>query len=132
LNLPRDHPRYWEQSIHLTGLNSSLFEEHIGKIQEIEEIFARSLPDDSLEPWTCHNIDGYESIGLANRYFTNQRYQDTDSTIAFSHEVDPLGILKNASKSGLVHSDDNEVQYIEVTSFSPEGKPKYVRVTHSL
>jgi hypothetical protein len=67
---------------------------------------------------------GHEFISLSNRYFTNQRHQNTDSTLVFSHDVDPLGILKNASKSGLVHMEDNEVQYIEVSSFSSEGKPK--------
>jgi hypothetical protein len=120
LNLCSDGPQYWSQQVFLTGFGSSLFDEYINKIREVEQLFARALPEGGLEPWTPHSSEGHPSIRLWNRYFTHEQYGGSEPPLVFSLDVDPLGILKNASNQGFVHLEDNRVQYMEASS--REGK----------
>jgi hypothetical protein len=89
----------------------------------MELLFARSLPEGSLEHWQPEDTEGHPSIQLRNRYFTNKRDQGSQPALSFSSEVDPKRILTNAANQGVVHLEDNLVKYYEA-SYPKPGKIK--------
>jgi hypothetical protein len=105
--------RYWKQSIQLTGLGTQTFDDCIKKIREIEALFKRHLPADSLNMWKENNFEGHPAIFSANKFFTDRHDRGCQTTIPFSPNVDPNQVLSKAMGQEFVHLMDNEVSYFE-------------------
>jgi hypothetical protein len=96
----------------------------VHKIRQIEQLFARQIPAGALEVWQPYETEGHVALRLWNRYFTRKRDQGSRPAVPFSPVIDPAGILARACDQGVVHLEDNEVQYYEAIYPKP-GKIKY-------
>ena len=121
----RSHkPRYWRQSVRLTGLSCPFFSEYEGKIQYIETLLARQVSSQSLEKWQGGHINGHSNIGASNLFFTDHRFQQSKPSVPFAASVDPRGILTTAMGDSLVHLEDNEVLYFQASQNTSTNKTK--------
>lgn len=101
------------QSITITGFGNLNVNDCIESIHGIHQSFSRSLPIDSLEPWTPSKYDGYPAIDMGNRYFTDCRDVGGEAIMPFKDTVDPDGILQGLTGQAFVHTEENEVEYFE-------------------
>jgi hypothetical protein len=67
--------------------------------------------EDNVIPWTKQTYLDYEAISFSNRYFSNASKRSYLQAIPFTQEEDPFGKLAYLSGKGLVHAEDNIVQY---------------------
>ncbi|KAF8646078.1 hypothetical protein AX16_007401 [Volvariella volvacea WC 439] len=88
--------------------------------------FHRAVPESKLLAWegTSCSLSSGRTISFLNRYFTHTSECKGLRPIPFSPEVDPRGILGCALSSSLIHTSDNEVEYLELISKSRQ-EPKY-------
>ena len=104
---------YLRQSIMLTGLSLSKFNDAIMSIRAIEDIFRRQVVDRNIEMWVPSAFQGHQSIDVGNRYFTPSQHALQDRHISFSPAIDPDNILSEAMGEEFVHTEDNDVEYYE-------------------
>ena len=102
-----------KQSLALTGLGGTKFSTIIENIYDIQHIFERSLPHNTMEVWVPSYYDTSEVLDMANRYFTDRRDINGDAPISFGTEIDPHNILTNAMANEFVRLQENKVEYYE-------------------
>jgi hypothetical protein len=97
----------------LTGLGATKFSTLIENIYDIQHVFERSLPHNSMEEWVPGYYETFEALDMGNRYFTDRRDINGDTPISFGTEIDPHNILTNALSNEFVHLQENKVEYYE-------------------
>jgi hypothetical protein len=103
------------QSITLTTFDTGSINESISSIYAIHHLFARMLPEKSMEPWCPTMFDEFPAIDMGNRYFMNRKDILSSDTLDFHTSVDPKGILTAVmTGSELAHTAENEVAYFEL------------------
>lgn len=101
----------------MTGLNSTLFDKAAQATQEIYGHFDREFEEGTLMTWGVKGPDdeGPELVA-SNRYFTPVLDAGADKNTPFGLGVDSHGVLARmlgvgGGSSGVVHTEDNQVQY---------------------
>jgi hypothetical protein len=103
------------QSITLTSFGTGSMNELISSIYAIHHLFARVLPENSMEPWSPTMFDECPAVDMGNRYFTNRKDISLSEALDFKTSVDPNGILTAAmAGTEFAHTVENEVAYFEL------------------
>ncbi|SJL05828.1 uncharacterized protein ARMOST_09164 [Armillaria ostoyae] len=121
----KDKLRFMTQKLTLTGLGSVRFKGSVEALKEIERTGEREFREGQLQGWMPTQVQGYDAIELANRYFRPRGKDYHGEEHALSDEVDPKGILKRNAGSHLIHTKDNEVLYFR--GIIEKGKKKYIK-----
>ena len=61
---------YMRQSVMLTGLSSSKFNNAMASTCAIEDMFQQVIPTGTMDDWAPSSFQGYTTIDISNRYFT--------------------------------------------------------------
>jgi len=85
----------------------------IENIYDIQHVFERLLPRNTLEEWVPSYYETFEALDMGNPYFTNRCDMNGDTHIPFSTEIDPHNILTDALSHEFVHLAENKVEYYE-------------------
>jgi len=104
-----------QQSVTLTGLGTSQFEESVEAMKEFYSLFEREFPADMMVPWLpgpCSLSSG-RTMSFTNRFFTKRTEALTLKAIPFSYQVDPKGFLNRMTSKDLFHAQENQVQYLK-------------------
>ena len=86
----------------------------ISNIYDIQLVYERLLPHDTLEEWVPSFYENFEALDMANRYFTVPHDMNGDTPIPFGIEINPHNILSDALSNEFVHLPENKVEYYEV------------------
>jgi hypothetical protein len=105
--------QYWQQSVKLTGLGSPVFQEYMEKMLEIEDMFARELPSDTLISPPAISFNNYYAIRTTNRFLTPRQEQDSQPQLPISSTIDPFRLLARVPQESFVHLPVNQVEYLE-------------------
>jgi hypothetical protein len=97
----------------LTGLGATKFSTMIENIYDIQHVFERSLPHNTMEEWVPSYYEAFEVLDMGNRYFTDRHNMNGETHIPFGTEIDPHNILTNALSYEFVHVQENKVEYYE-------------------
>jgi len=102
------------QSVMLTGLSSSKFNDALVSTRAIEDMFRQMIPTGTMDDWAPSSFQGHMTIDISNRYFTPAHHaSQDDEQVPFSVTVDPDRILSMAMGNEFIHTEDNEVEYYE-------------------
>jgi len=102
------------QSVMLTGLSSTKFNNAMASIRAIEDMFRQLIATGQMDDWAPSNFKGHMTIDISNRYFTPAHdASHQDEQVPFSMAVDPDRLLSVAMGNDFVHTEDNEVEYYE-------------------
>lgn len=105
---------FMRQSVMLTGLSSSTFDEALDSVCTIQDMFRQYMIDGTMEDWAPSIFQEHSSIDVGNRYFTPHQNALLHRQISFDPVVDPDNILTAAMADGkFVHVEDNQVEYYE-------------------
>ena len=102
------------QSVSITGLQSSTFDNIIHTVAETHALFGRAVGTENLQE--CEIITSYKGMSaleLSNRYFTPRKDMAEDSELVLSADIDPYGSLSKAAGTGLCYTEENAVLYFE-------------------
>jgi len=114
LNREPNRRTYLRQSVMLTGLSSSKFNDALASTRAIEDMFRQMIPTGTMDDWAPSSFRGHTTIDISNRYFTlAHRASQDDEQVPFSVAVDPDRILSMAMGNEFIHTEDNEVEYYE-------------------
>jgi hypothetical protein len=94
-------------------MGGSSFNTSINSIYEIHQLFARALPEKSMDDWSPSSYDGFEAIDAANHYFTDRHDATSELQVQFKNSVDPDQLLETAAEEQFIHTAENEVEYYE-------------------
>lgn len=117
------------QGIILTGLGTATFNEAMESAMLIHAQFERAFKEGAVDKCQLPTYETYEAFGASNRYFSSRRLNGTATCVAFPPLVDPKGILAGLAGDDLVHSDENQVYYYEITEFDEMGNLRSVSTT---
>ncbi|TFK58137.1 hypothetical protein BDN72DRAFT_782474, partial [Pluteus cervinus] len=102
-----------QQSVTLSGLGTTTFEESLTALQEMYTVFSRQFPEGRLMPWQAgtSTLGDGGSFTLSNRYFTKRSEGQQMQSVPFPVNVDPKKILTRMLTSSLIHTEENDTQY---------------------
>jgi len=109
--------------VQLTGLSTPSFQTCIDNLQHIHTAFGRQVPEGELESIQTATFLDHPCVDIATRYYTSRREDPTGTTVPFSSDVDPNGILQAMVTDDHFHGVDNQVLYY--TLIGREGKKQY-------
>lgn len=112
--------RYMHQSVRLTGLGSSHFQDGVDGMANIVNFIGNKLDDDDVEGWTPSHFQEWKAIDFVNCLFVRQNIEGDIASVPFANGVDPEGVLARVSGSEWVHTKENTVQYF--TRVVKDGK----------
>ncbi|KAK0502547.1 hypothetical protein EDD18DRAFT_1100960 [Armillaria luteobubalina] len=112
------------QSITVTGLGCTSFDDVIAMLQEMKLTAERVFKHGTLDKWTPSMYQGFPMLTLSNQYFQIVKEGAQHEAVPFSDDVDPAGILQHLGKRDMVHSEDNVVQYFKAQT-DDEGKCRF-------
>ena len=94
------------------------------EIEHITQLFDRSFPSNTLEPWKCSFLPGttHPVVDIANRYFSDKRHVQSEDIIELPRDIDPRGVLKKAAAGQYVYTSENEVKYFRKVKVEEEVK----------
>ena len=84
-----------QQTIVITGLQSSTFSKIIPTIAKVHVVFSHAVGAERLEE--CQIITSYRGMSaleLSNRYFTSHKRMAEGSELVLSTDIDPMDILR--------------------------------------
>ncbi|TDL13760.1 hypothetical protein BD410DRAFT_686009, partial [Rickenella mellea] len=73
--------------------------------------FKMSVKEGLYDSYKSSQVNNYITIQASNRFFSRRDQTAQATPLTFSAAVDPKGILSAAGGRGLVHLEDNLVQY---------------------
>jgi hypothetical protein len=117
------------QGIILTGLGTSTFNEAMESAMLIHTQFERAFKEGAVDKCQLPTYKTYEVFGASNCYFSLCRYNGTATGVAFPPLVDPKGILAGLAGDNLIHLDENQGYYYEITKFNKTGNLRSVSTT---
>ncbi|TDL13365.1 hypothetical protein BD410DRAFT_847026 [Rickenella mellea] len=100
-----------QQNVVLSGFGTSGFLQYEQAISFIDRKFQMSVKEGLYDPYKPNYVDHYFTIEASNQFFHRRNRIAQAMPLTFSAEVDPKGILTKAAGQGLVHLEDNSVQY---------------------
>ncbi|KAL0574859.1 hypothetical protein V5O48_007099 [Marasmius crinis-equi] len=110
---------YMSQQVVLSGLGSAVFDRAMDGINAVEKQFRRNLDDDEVETHKIFGtLDGHTTIELSNRYVTSIHATNGLPAIELERDIDPEGYLARAMGGKYVRTEENRVQFFEVTERS--------------
>ncbi|TFK59963.1 hypothetical protein BDN72DRAFT_724233, partial [Pluteus cervinus] len=111
--IPRNKAQYLTQSVTISGLGTSTFEDSITALNEMYTVFSRQFPEGRLMPLQSNSSNWGlgRSLVLSNRYFTKRSEGPQMKSVPFPAAVDPRKILTRYLTSSLIHTEENDVQY---------------------
>ncbi|PBK94524.1 hypothetical protein ARMGADRAFT_927444, partial [Armillaria gallica] len=112
------------QKVTIIGLNTSFFTEVMDTIKEINLMAQHKFKEETLKPWTMSNFQGMDALECMNRYFRRIANMEGDTSIPFSRDIVPKGILTEMVRPDLTHTEENSVQYFR-SSVLGDGKRRY-------
>lgn len=120
--MPRTKLPFLNQNLTLTGLDTAQFEQSLDAITALHGLFERQFMEGRMIGWQPppSTLDSGRSLILSNRYFTRRSEAKTMKSVPFSPKVDPKGYLADVLSTQLIHTQENEVQYL--TRVSDMGK----------
>jgi hypothetical protein len=74
-----------------------------------------------LEKWKPPSFGAHTAFDTSNRYFSSRRMNGSATPVAFPEMVDPNGILAGLAGGDLIHCEENQVYYYEITEFDSDG-----------
>ncbi|EAU86577.2 hypothetical protein CC1G_07773 [Coprinopsis cinerea okayama7 len=105
--------RYMRQHVKITGFGDPTFQAAFERIEEAYLKLNGSLKDGLLEGWGPATFNNHTAIEANTRYFTHVSAVGDRQKVPFSRFVDPDGVLASLAQNEFVHTEDNEVQYLE-------------------
>jgi hypothetical protein len=105
---------FMRQSVAVTGLGTTAFDDAIQSILAIEDVFARQVGEKKMVPWKRGTYQEWDSMDISNRYFTHRRTDRNIQPVPFDRLVDPDGTLEALAGEDKVHGMDNVVEYYEL------------------
>lgn len=112
------------QGVTLTGFGSASFNRAIDSIFLIHTLFGRALRDGMLEKWQPPRFGSHVAFDSSNRYFSSRRLNSSAVPVSFPELVDPKGILAALAGDDLIHCEENQVYYYEITDHDDNGNMK--------
>lgn len=101
-----------QQKLVLSGLTSKLYTEDLGALYDVYDTLVRMVPaGHSVDTWTSLPK---EQLSISNRLFTPQGDTYEHTECALDAVMDPSGEIARLAKSlGLMHAEENKVEYLE-------------------
>ena len=103
------------QSVQVTGLGNTSFENLLADIARIQALFKRAAGPFLQDEAAVSQFEEFAAIDASNRYFnprtTSGRNQEDECPI--TSDIDPKGYLKKAAGDLFVHTKENKVRYYE-------------------
>lgn len=129
-SLPK-RPLYIQQGVTISGFGSYEFERSVEGLRRLYLAAATMLPENhAVRSWRPDEFYGYPCLNFVNRYFTAVAHAKGEGLPAFGKGVDPHDRLLEfvaSPKHGVVHIEENEVQYYKrVGHTRPEAFSQYV------
>lgn len=118
--------RFLSQRVKITGLGTSNFQACIDNMLWIHELFARHMPEGSLQPFSISNMEQFPCMDFSTRYFSSRREDPLGEAVPFQKHVDPKNTLQSISIGDLFHGHDNKVLYYTLMNDGIGGKHKYI------
>ncbi|TFK59336.1 hypothetical protein BDN72DRAFT_905949 [Pluteus cervinus] len=114
LKIARNKAFFLHQSLMLSGLGTTTFEESLSALTKIWTVFGRQFPEGRLMPWQAgvSAFGGAGTLTLSNRYFTKKSEAGQMQGVPFPSNVDPKKILTKMLNPSLIHTAENNVQYV--------------------
>ncbi|KAK7036594.1 hypothetical protein VNI00_011527 [Paramarasmius palmivorus] len=110
-------PKHVQQRVVLTGLNTATFTAAVDGLAQIVKALRANIRD--YQPFeTSTTTEGYQTIDIANRYFTSKRFAKEQDHIRIPTHIDPKGILNDMRGDTFVHTIDNTVEYYRMITTS--------------
>jgi hypothetical protein len=78
----------------------------------------------AMEQFTVGQINEFDTIQLATRYFTSRPEDPSSISVLFDRLVDPKGIMAGLSDETYFHSGDNEVLYYTLKGGGDTNEPR--------
>jgi hypothetical protein len=89
----------------------------VSNISAIFSEFSRHFPEDDIHVWKPDTFLTHSALNVYNRYFYSAQDCPNQVSIPMGDYVDPDHTLASlGSAAGLVHTEDNQVQYFKITS----------------
>ncbi|KAF8868776.1 hypothetical protein BD779DRAFT_1683078 [Infundibulicybe gibba] len=117
--------KFLRQTVAVTGLGSTKFEDATEAGHAIFEIFQREFQEGKVEQWVTERSNGHSCMFISNRYMTPRRDAPDMNHIPFGADVDPNGHLESMIKEGFVHGEENIVEYY--TQQISEGRKSFLK-----
>ncbi|KAF8873465.1 hypothetical protein BD779DRAFT_1679176 [Infundibulicybe gibba] len=132
--------KFLRQTVAVTGLGSTKFEDATEAGHAIFEIFQREFQEGKVEQWVTERSNGHSCMFISNRYMTPRRDAPDMNHIPFGADVDPNGHLESMIKEGFLKAgpqsfrvgDLVDVQLSFVIVPLKEQRYKMVTVLHSI
>lgn len=121
-----DRHRFLSQRVRITGLGTSNFQACIDNMLWIHELFARHMPEGSLEAFSIPNMEQFPCMDFSTRYFTSRREDPMGEVVPFQKHVDPKSTLQSISIGDLFHGQDNKVLYYTLLKDDTRDEHKYI------
>ncbi|TFK60499.1 hypothetical protein BDN72DRAFT_779335, partial [Pluteus cervinus] len=113
LKMARNKAFLLHQSVTLCGLGTKTFEESLSALTKIWTVFGRQFPEGRLMPWQAGaSVFGGGTLTFSNRHFTKKSEAGQMQSAPFPSNVDPKKILTKMLNSSLIHTAENNVQYV--------------------
>jgi hypothetical protein len=113
---PRQVRNLWQYA-KITGLGATSFDAAIQKVDEIHQLFCRTVsPGDTVTPPSFSPHKGDSAVDVHARYFTDRHSAPGLKHIPFKPDVNPMHILENLRGVKFIHAPDNDVQYCKKVS----------------
>ncbi len=105
----------------LIGGKHDNFDKTITALRNFEKIVDEKPKDGRIVPFEIGRVNGYDAIRLSVPWFLRAPKSFTLSSSKLDPRTDPDGYLALLLKknAGLVHTDDNKVEYLEALPESP-------------
>ena len=114
LNREPNRRTYMHQSVMLTSLLSTKFNDALASTCTIEDMFWQMILSGTMDDWAPSSFHGHTTIDISNQYFTPAHCaSQDDEQVPFTIVVDPDHILSMAMGNEYVHTEDNKVAYYE-------------------
>ncbi|KAF9465631.1 hypothetical protein BDZ94DRAFT_1306973 [Collybia nuda] len=121
--------KYLRQSLTISGLGTTKFDQALAAATEIYGAFDRTFPDGQLESWSASGFispGDFSALDASNRYMIPRRDVPKAQHQPFPPHVDPKRILEEmAIGSEHVHTEENSVFYFTSHLVGP-GKRTFV------
>ena len=79
----------------------------------IKKMLQNGMGAVELDAWQAGTYEGAAALDLSARYFTPRQNSTYERGQSFAAGVDPNGILAELRGQGLIHGNDNKVEYLK-------------------
>ncbi|KAH6896343.1 hypothetical protein BKA70DRAFT_1116397, partial [Coprinopsis sp. MPI-PUGE-AT-0042] len=123
--------RFIRQNVKLTGFGEAQFTKALTELEAVHLKMSNCFPDGRLETFQPAMFGTHFAIEANTRYFNHRNTVSADvQPVDFLEGVDPEGSLSRLMGEDYVHTQDNQVEYLQarITVYIPT----YIRVSPSI